>query len=104
MTDTSAGAAARIPAYVLRLFVTGTTPRSTRAILNLRLICEQYLASDYDLEVVDIYQHPEVAKQFQIVAAPTLVKMTPLPLRRIIGDLGNTDRVLMGLGLAAKSA
>jgi circadian clock protein KaiB len=91
------------PPYVLRLFVTGTTPRSARAISNLRRVCEEHLKGEYDLEVIDIYQKPTAAKEFQIVAAPTLVKMLPLPLRRIIGDLADKDRVLAGLDLSPKA-
>jgi circadian clock protein KaiB len=89
--------------YVLRLFITGTTSRSSRAIANLRRVCEERLHGEYDLEVVDIYQHPEAAQQYQILAAPTLVKMLPLPLRRIIGDLANEERVLAGLDLSPKA-
>ena len=85
--------------YVLRLFITGTTSRSARAIANLRRVCEQRLNGKYDLEVIDIYQHPAAAREYQIVAAPTLVKMLPLPLRRIIGDLANEERILAGLDL-----
>ena len=85
--------------YVLRLYVTGMTPRSTRAVENVRTICEEHLHGRYDLEVIDIYQQPTLAKGEQIIAAPTLVKKLPLPLRRIIGDLSNTDRVLLGLDL-----
>jgi circadian clock protein KaiB len=88
--------------YVLRLFITGTTSRSSRAIANLRRLCEERLHGEYDLEVVDIYQHPAAAQEHQIIAAPTLVKMLPLPLRRIIGDLANEERVLAGLGLSPK--
>lgn len=87
------------PPYVLRLFITGTTARSARAIANLRRVCEQRLNGRYDLEVIDIYQHPAAAKEYQIVAAPTLVKMLPVPLRRIIGDLANEQRILAGLDL-----
>jgi circadian clock protein KaiB len=87
------------PPYVLRLFITGTTARSARAIANLRRVCEQRLNGRYDLEVIDIYQHPDAAKEYQIVAAPTLVKMLPVPLRRIIGDLANEQRILAGLDL-----
>jgi len=95
--DPPAGpAAAR---YVLRLYVTGSTPRSARAIENMRRICEEHLAGRYDLEVVDIYQRPEAAREFQLIAAPTLVKLLPAPLRRIIGDLSDVDRVLLGLDL-----
>lgn len=95
--------AQRAPSYVLRLFVTGTTARSARAIANLRRVCEQHLRGTYDLEVVDIYQHPTSAQEYQIVAAPTLVKMLPLPLRRIIGDLADEERVLAGLDLSPKN-
>jgi circadian clock protein KaiB len=90
------------PRYVLRLFVTGTTARSARAITNLRRVCEERLRGEYDLEVVDIYQRPEAAKEYQVVAAPTLVKLLPLPLRRIIGDLADEQRVLAGLDLVPK--
>ena len=83
--------------YVLRLYVTGTTARSTRAITNLRRICEEHLRNRYDLEVIDIYQQPMLAKGDQIVAAPTLVKSLPAPLRKLIGDMSDKDRVLMGL-------
>ncbi len=85
--------------YVLRLYVTGMTPRSTRAVENVRLICEEHLQGRYDLEVIDIYQQPILAKGEQILAAPTLIKKLPLPLRRVIGDLSNTERVLLGLDL-----
>jgi circadian clock protein KaiB len=90
-------------AYILRLFVTGTTPRSVRAIANLRRVCDEHLKGSYDLEVVDLYQDPEAAKQYQIIAAPTLVRMLPLPLRKIIGDLANDERVLAGLDLTPKN-
>lgn len=86
--------------YVLRLFVSGTTPRSTRAIENLKRLCETQLHGRYTLQVIDIYQHPEAARDHQIVAAPTLVKQLPLPVRRIIGDLADRERVLSGLNLA----
>ncbi len=89
---------------MLRLFVTGTTLRSTKAIANLRRVCEQHLRGQYDLEVVDIYQQPNAAREYQIVAAPTLVKLLPLPLRRIIGDLANEERVLAGLDLSPKDS
>lgn len=90
------------PPFVLRLFVTGTTPRSARAIANLRRVCEEHLKGEYDLEVVDIYQHPESARENQIIAAPTLVRMLPLPLRKIIGDLADEEKVLAGLDLKPK--
>ncbi len=85
--------------YVLRLYVTGLTARSTRAIENVRKICEDHLAGRYELEVVDIYQQPTMARGEQIIAAPTLIKKLPLPLRRVIGDMSSTDRVLVGLDL-----
>jgi circadian clock protein KaiB len=88
--------------YVLRLYVTGITPHSTRAIVNVRRICEEHLQGRYELEVVDIYQQPVLAKGEQIIAAPTLIKKLPLPLRRLIGDLSNTERVLLGLDLHTK--
>jgi circadian clock protein KaiB len=85
--------------YKLRLFITGATPRSIRAIENMHRICEESLEGRYDLEVVDVYQNPEMTKDLQIVATPTLVKILPEPLRRIIGDLSNTERVLAGLNI-----
>lgn len=85
--------------YVLRLYVTGTTPRSRSAIENVRRIIDEHLRGRYRLEVIDIYQHPELAQQAQIVAAPTLVKQLPLPLRRFIGDLSDRERILAGLEL-----
>ncbi len=88
--------------YVLRLYITGLTPKSTRAIKNLRKICEENLQGRYELEVIDIYQHPEIAKNEQIIAAPTLVKKLPIPLRRVLGDLSDKERVLIGLDLQRK--
>jgi circadian clock protein KaiB len=85
--------------YVLRLYVTGSSPRSMRAIANTRRICEEYLSGRYDLELVDIAQHPEQAGSEQIIAAPTLIKASPSPLRRFIGDMSQTERILFGLGL-----
>jgi circadian clock protein KaiB len=85
--------------YVLRLYVTGASPRSARAISNIRKICEEHLEGNYDLEVVDITEHPILAEGEQIIAAPTLVKKLPLPLRRFIGDMSQTERILLGLDL-----
>ena len=85
--------------YVLRLFVAGSTSRSQTAITNVRRICEQHLADRFELEVIDVYTHPQQTRDLQIVATPTLVKLEPAPLRRIVGDLTNRDRVLTGLGL-----
>ncbi len=88
--------------YVLRLYVTGMTPRSSRAIATIKAICEEHLEGRYDLEVIDIYQHPKLARDEQIIATPTLVKTLPAPLRRFIGDLSNEERVLFGLDLRQK--
>ena len=86
--------------YSLRLYVTGQTPRSVRSIENLRRLCEMHLKDRYDLEVIDIYQQPSLAKEMQILAAPTLVKALPLPLRRLVGDFSDQNRVVIGLDLA----
>jgi circadian clock protein KaiB len=83
--------------YVLRLFVTGSTPHSIRAITNIRELCEKYLKDCYDLGVIDISQNPALAEGEQIIAAPTLIKKLPLPLRRFIGDMSHTERILLGL-------
>src|ERR1022692_2010113 len=88
--------------YVLRLYVTGMTPRSTEAFAAIKAICEEHLQGRYDLEVIDIYQHPQLAKDEQIIAVPTLIKKLPVPLRRLIGDLSNVERVLLGLDLRRK--
>jgi circadian clock protein KaiB len=85
--------------YVLKLYVTGNTPRSTQAVENLRAICDEYLEDRYDLEVIDIYQQPALLAGEQIVAAPALVKKLPLPMRRLVGDMSNRRRVLVGLDL-----
>jgi circadian clock protein KaiB len=88
--------------YILRLFITGATSRSVLAIKNLKKICEEYLNGRYELEVIDLYQNPGLAKDEQIIAAPTLIKKLPLPFRRIIGDMSNAEKVLMGLDLKKK--
>jgi len=90
--------------YVLSLFVTGSTPKSLRAIRNIRALCEERLHGCYELKVIDIYQHPEQVKREQIVVTPTLVKKLPLPLRILIGDLSNKDRLLLGLGIVLMNA
>lgn len=87
------------PQYELRLYVISTTPQSMRAVANLRRICDEHLPGRYVLEVIDLAKHPALAQGEQIIAAPTLVKKLPLPLRRFIGDLSQTDRVLLGLDL-----
>ena len=85
--------------YVLRLYISGITPRSTQAIVNIKKICEENLKGRYELEVIDIYQQPELAKDAEIIAAPTLIKKLPLPLRKLIGDMSNRERILVGLDL-----
>lgn len=87
------------PTYVLRLYVTGTTPRATAAILKVKNFCEENLKGQYNLEIIDIYQQPAFAKEEQIIAAPTLIKRLPLPLRRLVGDFSQRDRVIVGLDL-----
>ena len=89
--------------FVLRLFIAGTSTRSQRTIANLRAICAAHIHDRMDLEIVDIYQHPQQAELDQIVAAPTLLKLRPLPVRRIIGDLSDASRVLQALGLPPAS-
>ncbi len=90
--------------YVLKLYVTGMTRRSREAIRNIGKICRERFGDNYELEVIDIYQQPALAKGEQIIAVPTLVKKLPFPLRRLIGDLSKEERVLMGLDLLAKSS
>jgi circadian clock protein KaiB len=87
--------------YVLRLYVTGATPRSKLAIANTRAICEEYLYDHYELEVIDLYQQPAALRDAQVIVAPTLVKLFPLPLKRLLGDMSDLARVLHGLGLDA---
>jgi circadian clock protein KaiB len=88
--------------YVLRLYIAGTTSKSARAVANIKEICEGSLKDRYDLEVIDIYQQPVLLKGEQIIAAPTLVKQLPLPLRKFIGDMSDTERILVGLDLRPK--
>lgn len=85
--------------YQLRLYVAGEGPKSVTAMANLRKVCEEHLAGKYDIEVIDLSKNPQLAEGDQIVAVPTLVRKLPEPLRRIIGDLSNTDRLLVGLDL-----
>jgi circadian clock protein KaiB len=84
--------------YVLRLYVTGVSPRSVRSLERLKLICEEHLKGRYSLDVIDIYQRPALAKDEQIIATPTLIKVLPAPLRRFVGDLSNAQ-LLFGLDL-----
>ena len=85
--------------YVLRLFITGHTEKSRRAVRNITRLCEEHLHGTYELEVIDVYQQPELAVEHQLVAAPTLFKVLPLPPRKMIGDMSDTGRVLAGLGI-----
>lgn len=89
-------------AWILRLYVAGQTPRSLRAVSNIQTICEQSLLGRYRLEVIDLYQQPQLAQGEQIVAVPALIKRLPEPLRMVIGDMSNTERVLVGLDLLPK--
>jgi circadian clock protein KaiB len=88
--------------YELRLYIAGTTPASGKAVENLRAICEEHLKGRYELTVIDVFQQPVLAKNEQIIAVPTLIKKLPAPLRRIVGDLSNEHRVLLGLDLKPK--
>lgn len=83
--------------YVLRLFITGILPNSARAVVNIKAICEKYLKNKYELEIIDIYQQPELALNEEIIAVPVLIKKFPLPEERMVGDLSNVDAVLKGL-------
>lgn len=88
--------------YMLRLFVLGDTPKSQAAIINLRRICENEIPNAYELEIVDVLQHPELAEEERILATPTLIKKTPPPVHRIIGDMSLTEKVMLGLGIGPK--
>jgi circadian clock protein KaiB len=89
--------------YVLRLYVTGSTPRSLRAIMNLKRMCEEQLAGRYDLEVIDLYQQPQLAAGADLIAAPTLIKQLPLPVQRFVGDLANLEHRLVGWSLSPRA-
>ena len=89
------------PEYVLRLFITGATPNSLRAVSNIRGICETYLAGRYSLQIIDVYQEAALAQEEQIIALPLLVKKLPLPERKFIGDLSEIEKVIKGLGLSS---
>jgi circadian clock protein KaiB len=88
-----------MPHYILKLYVTGRTPRSERAIANLRCVCETRLNGTYELMVIDVLERPQLAEDEKILATPTLIKVLPPPIRQIIGDLSDMDRVLLGLDL-----
>jgi len=85
--------------YVLKLFVSGSSPRSTKAVANIRSICEEYLSGRYELEIIDVYQQPELVQSNQLLAAPTLVKEKPDPLRKVVGDMADRDFVLLSLNI-----
>lgn len=87
------------PSYVFRLFVSGSTPRSSVAVANVRGICERYLPGRYELEVIDVYKQPSATKDQQVVAVPTLIKELPLPLQKFVGDMSDTERIVIGLNL-----
>jgi circadian clock protein KaiB len=90
--------------YVLKLYITGKSPRTDRAIANIKRICQQELNNQYDLVIVDVLEHPELAEQAKVIATPTLIKELPLPLRRVIGDLSDTEKVLLGLDIVPHGA
>ncbi|MFZ0725592.1 MAG: circadian clock KaiB family protein [Desulfobacterales bacterium] len=90
--------------YVLRLFVSGMTPNSLKAIENIKNVCQKNLKGRYTLEIIDIYQQPELAKSEQIIAAPTLLRKLPVPLRKFIGDLSDSERILIGLNLLSNAS
>lgn len=86
--------------YLLKLYVSGSSPQSARAIYNLKKICEENLKGRYLLEIIDLYQKPQLAKEFNLIAAPTLIKNLPLPVRRVIGDMSDFNRVIVGLDIS----
>ena len=90
--------------YVLQLYVTGMTPKSTEAIANVKKLCENYMEGRYELEVIDIYQQPKLAQQEQIIATPTLIKKLPQPLRKLIGDMSDTESFLVSINLKSKDS
>ena len=87
------------PNYLFRLYVSGSSSRSATAVANVRRICEQYLAGHYELEVVDVYQQPAETKSAQVIVVPTLIKEFPLPPKRFVGDMSNTEKIIVGLRL-----
>ena len=95
----SATPSVEVKAYVLRLYVAGKTPKSVLAFANLKRICEEYLQGRYEIEIIDLLENPQLAAGDQILAVPTLVRRLPEPIKKIIGDLSNTERVLVGLDL-----
>ncbi len=98
-TDPSAWPEPAAPEYVLHLYITGATPNSTRAVRNIKDICEEFLKGRYELLIVDIYQQPELAQREDLIGVPTLIKRSPGLVRRLVGDLSDRERVLKALGL-----
>jgi circadian clock protein KaiB len=96
--------ASRDSNYVLKLYVCGSSPRSTRAVTNIKQICEEHLTGRYDLEIFDLYQHPDLAQTNNVIAAPTLVRSQPEPVRRVIGDLSDEDKVLITLDIRTSAS
>jgi circadian clock protein KaiB len=88
--------------YLLKLYITGKTPRSEKAIVNLKNICKEYIQEGFELQVIDVLENPEFAEDEKILATPTLIRVLPPPIRRIIGDLSEKDKVLVGLDLEKK--
>lgn len=85
--------------YILKLYIAGASPNSVRAVSNLKAICEEYLKDEYELEIIDIHQQPKLAKDAQVIAVPLLIKFSPLPIKRLIGNMSDKDNVIKGLGL-----
>ena len=100
--DRSVESSSDAKAYLLRLYVAGKTPKSVLAFTNLKQICEEHLQGRYDIEIVDLLENPQLARGDQILAVPTLVRRLPEPIKKIIGDLSNTERVLVGLDLRVR--
>lgn len=104
MTNLSSEPGAESGRYVLRLYVAGSTPRSARAIENVSRLCTTILLGRVDLQIIDLYRDPEAGMKDQIIAVPTLVKLSPLPVRRVIGDLSDREKLLSALGLPLSGA
>jgi circadian clock protein KaiB len=104
MTDSTDASLSVEAEYLLHLYITGATPNSMRAVRNIKDICEKHLAGRYELLIIDIYQQPELARQEQIIAAPTLIRQRPLPRRQLVGDLSNRAAVLISLGIPQSGA
>jgi circadian clock protein KaiB len=104
MTDSTDASLSVEAEYLLHLYITGATPNSMRAVRNIKDICEKHLTGRYELLIIDIYQQPELARQEQIIAAPTLIRQRPLPRRQLVGDLSNRAAVLISLGVPQSGA